>query len=278
MRAMVAILVFLPILATGQNVKPFSSPDSKLFHYLAAYSRTSGCQASPSYESVEKSIARFQSRRASFKNEKAFLGHVFARTHQRYLKQYEEYATFNELFKGGVYNCLTGTALYALLLEELGFRYTIIETNYHIFLLAETGDGKILFEATDPLNGFVADDREIVKRIESYKRNTVVQARSDKTYYQFDVQLYNAIDLDELQGLLHYNLAVEALNNSDLESSISHLGRAMERYRSQRIEEFSRILLLSVSESKLESSIKGNCIRTIQAMRRNKMLAVATVR
>lgn len=271
-----AILFFLPMLATGQKVKPFSSPDSQLFHYLGAYSRTSGHPESASYEAIEKSIARFQSRRASFKSEKAFLGHVFARTHQKFLKHYKEYATFNELFREGIYNCLTGTALYALLLEELGFQYTIMETNYHIFLLAETADGKILFEATDPLSGFVADDREIVKRIESYKQNTVVQARSDKTYYEFDVQLYNTIDLDELQGLLHYNLAVEALNNHELESSITHLGKAMERYRSQRIEEFARILLLSVAESKLETSVKENCIRAIQAMRKSRMLVVAS--
>jgi hypothetical protein len=275
MRAIVAIF-FLPILAIGQDVKPLSNPENKLFHYLATYSRTSDHSSPVSYEAVGKSIARFQARRTSFKNEKAFLDHVFTKTHQKFLKQYKEYATFHELFKTGMYNCLTGTALYALLLEELGFNYTIIETNYHIFLLAETEEGRILFEATDPLKGFVADDREIAKRIDGYKQNTVVQARNDKTYYQFDVQLYNTIDLDELSGLLHYNLAVEAVNNRDLESSITHLGKAMEIYRSQRIEEFSKILLLSVIESKLEPSVKERCIHRIRIMQKNRMLAVAS--
>jgi hypothetical protein len=95
----------------------------------------------------------------------------------------------------------------------------------------------------------------------------VVQARNDKTYYQFDVKLYNAIDLDELQGLLHYNLAVEALNNGALETSITHLGKAIEKYRSPRIEELSKILLLSVRESKLDAAEKENCIRRIVGSR-----------
>jgi hypothetical protein len=275
MRALVAIFFFLPILAIGQNVKPSSNPDTKIRHYFAAYGHTTDDAASVSYNVIEKSIARFTARKASFKDEKAFLGHVFSKTHQKFLKQYREYATFNELFDDGGYNCLTGTALYALLLDELGFRYTIIETNYHIFLLAETAEGKILFEATDPLSGFVADDREIIKRIEGYKENTVVQARNDKTYYEFDVKLYNAIDLDELQGLLYYNLAVEALNDGALESSIAYLNKAIEKYRSRRIEELSKILLLSVRESKLEDTVKENCIRRIQMMRRGRMLATA---
>jgi hypothetical protein len=276
MKAVAVIFLLLPMLVAGQGVMPLSTSGTKLSHYLAAYSRTSENSAAISYDAVEKSIARFQGRRASFKNEKAFLEHVFVKTHQRFLKTYKEYATFNELFKGGTYNCLTGTALYALLLEELGFSYTIIETNYHIFLLAAAKEGRILFEATDPLNGFVADEHEIVKRIEGYKQNTVVQARNDKTYYQFDVQLYNTLDLDDISGLLHYNLAVEALNSHSLEASITHLGKAMEIYRSQRIEEFSKILLLSVIESNLEMPVKERCVRRIRMMQKNNMLAVVS--
>lgn len=272
MKAIGAIIFFV-ILAMAGNVMAFDDPASKIRYYFAAYGRTSDNNHSVSYDAVEKSIARFKAKSASFKDEKAFLGHVFSRTHNKFLKQYKEYATFNELFSNGTYNCLTGTALYALVLEELGFRYTIIETNYHIFLLAETSEGKILFEATDPLKGFVADDREIVKRIEGYKQNTVVQARNDKTYYQFDVKLYNAIDLDELRGLLHYNLAVEALNNGALESSITHLGKAIEKYRSPRIEELSKILLLSVRESKLDAAEKESCIRRILIVGSRQMTA-----
>lgn len=258
----------------GQRVMAFDDPGLKIRYYFTAYAHAADNSPAVSYDAIEKSIARFKAKSASFKDEKAFLGHVFSRTHNKFLKQYKEYATFNELFSNGTYNCLTGTALYALVLEELGFRYTIIETNYHIFLLAETSEGRILFEATDPLKGFVSDDREIAKRIEGYKQNTVVQARSDKTYYQFGVKLYNAIDLDELQGLLHYNLAVEALNNGALESSITHLDKAIEKYRSPRIEELSRILLLSVRESKLDAAEKESFIRKIQMMRRGGAVAM----
>ncbi len=60
---------------------------------------------------------------------------VFFQVHKEYLKEYVPYQSFQDLFETGTYGCLTGTALYAFLLEELGFEYEIIETNYHMFLL-----------------------------------------------------------------------------------------------------------------------------------------------
>jgi hypothetical protein len=276
MRLIVAIF-FLPILAIAQEPIPVAVPvHSTISPYLNAYSQAEG-GAIQNTQDVESFIHKIASKRGSFKTERDYLKYIFTKTHHRYLRHYEEYASFNNLLISKSYNCLTGTALYALILKELNVPYEIFETNYHIFLLARTDAGNVLFEATDPLKGFISNDREIDARIKIYKQNSVLQAsNTDKTLYRFKIDIYNRITLDGIIGLLHYNLAVQAYNRQDLRTSIVHLDKAILLYQSSRIEEFSKIILLSVIESKLERSEKETCLRKIQSIRQHKMPAIAS--
>lgn len=278
MRTVVAIF-FLPILAIAQGSMPLASSNAKTFSYLTSFYSAEGINSSIPAEEIGSFIDKLAFKKATFKSEKSFLGHIFTKTHQRFLKHYQESATFHKMLEKGTYNCLTGTALYALILEDLGFQYEIIETNYHIFLLAETADGRILFESTDPLQGFVSGDAEIQKRIAVYRQNIPVMASNrDKTYYRFNVDLFNSIHLDEILGLLYYNLAIEAYNKKDIQSSINNLEKAVQLYQSPRTEEFSKIILLTIMESKIENSLKENLLRKIQVMRNVKMPVVASAK
>ena len=268
------LIFFLPILALAQSGSPVIESPQPLSFRLALY--TTGADVSSSARELQRFIDKLDSKRRDYRNDKLFLGHVFGKTHQRYLKSYKEYAPFGELLKSGTYNCLTGTALYALILERLGFEYEVIETNHHIFLLAETPDEQILFEATDPLKGFVSDVFEIEQRLKNYRKNTASQGSSAKTYYQFNTVLYNSIDVNEIAGLLHYNASVAAYNKNDLRSSVDLLDKAILLYRSPRTEEFSRIVLLTVMESRLDKEIKEELLRKIHSIRNNKMHVVAS--
>jgi hypothetical protein len=275
MRWIVAIF-FVPILGLAQDqFAPASG--NKVSAYFTAFSQAEGIN-SVSTENIQGFIKKLESRRSSFRNDRNFLHYVFTKTHQKFLKNYREYATFTQLTSSGTYNCLTGTALYALILEQLSFKYQIIETNYHIFLLTDSQGGKILFEATDPLKGFASSQSEIEKRIESYKKNTFTQTAGDKIYYRFNTSLYNTITMDGILGLMHYNLAIEAYNTQDLPACVSHLDKAIKLYQSPRIEEFSKIIHLTILESKLELSVKESCLKKIQSIRRQKMPVVASTK
>jgi hypothetical protein len=103
----------------------------------------------------------------------------------------------------------------------------------------------------------------------------VVMAAS-KTYYQYKTELYNVVNLDGIVGLLHYNRAVQAFNSQDLSASINHLDQAIRSYQSPRTEEFSKIILYSVMESKLDPSVKAVFLKKIQSIRSVKMPVVAS--
>jgi len=239
----IGLVFFLPWLAFANrgadkgfsietNLKAFLSTD----HY-SAYS----------IKSFESFLRKLDKKNASAKSERAFVRYVFEKTHQRFLKNYEAYASLNETFDNGSYNCLTGTILFSLILHHYNIDHQVIETNYHIFIMAETAEGKILLEATDPLNGFVSSAKGIEERISLYKQN------------------------HELRGLTYYNNAVNSFNHKNLEVAVQNLVKANESYFSYRIEEFSQILLLSLQQSDLDLKTKENCMNTILSLRQKSL-------
>jgi hypothetical protein len=269
------LFFLLPILTGVYSENAFAQANSKLDQYIQIFASTGG-QPVASMPALTGFVNKLEQKRNTTKNDRLFLQNLFVKTHQQFLKKYEQYASFDKLVNDKEYNCLTGIALYALLLDHFGYQYQIIETNYHIFLIASTDEGKILFEATDPVNGFITGTQEIEARINTYRKNIIRDTRSDKTYYHFTFELYNQVTLDQLAGLMFYNRAIQSYNAHELQHSVKYLSQAIAIYPSPRIEEFSKLVLLSVLESPLDYSVKEKCVREIQSVRKKLMPAIAS--
>ena len=272
MRLVGCILVMMPFLVCGQDRVIAESP-KKLDQYIHDFSMVDGINSNP--QNISKFLERLD-QKGEAKNTLKFCRTLFHKTRQEFLRDYTQYASFGETLAKGKYNCLTGTALYAMLLEHFNLEYKIIETNYHIFLLAYTQEGKVLFEATDPVRGFVTNPAEIERRMQQYKQNIIQPAeRGDKKYYEYNVSLYQQVRLDQMGGLLHYNLSIEAYNHQNFQEAINHLDKAVALYSSPRITEFSAILLLAVIESMINDSVKEGYLKRIQAIRKKQLPLIA---
>src|SRR5688572_1622333 len=187
MRLICCILVMMPLLVYGQE-RTVAKSGKTLDQYIRDFSEVDGSNNRP--QDISKFIDRLN-QKGEEKNTLKFCRTLFHKTRQEFFREYTQYASFRETLSKGKYNCLTGTALYALLLDRFNFEYTIIETNYHIFLLAYTHEGKVLFEATDPLHGFVTNPDEIEKRIQLYKQNIAQPAAGgNKKYYEYNFSLF----------------------------------------------------------------------------------------
>ena len=128
---------------------------------------------------------------------------TFNKTRQEFFRRYTQYATFSETLNKGRYNCLTGTALYALLLDHFGIGYNIMK-QLSYFLLAETDDGQALFEATDPIDGFVTDSKQLHIGFNSISGIRLRNCLSTAKDIMLHDELYQPVGLPELLGLLHY--------------------------------------------------------------------------
>lgn len=260
-------IIFWPVLSWGQQ--PVEGRDWRLPHFerlLKQYQATTD-DVTVSSSGLAKFVTTVQECKNTFKSDLSFLNYLFYKTHNRFLKHYEEYSSFSELLSKGNYNCLTGTALYALLLDRLGYDFTIVETNYHIFLVVNSGAEKVLFEATDPQHGFVSNPYAVDERIHHYQQNLQAKdGENGKVYYQYRSAVYSHVTMEQLTGLLYYNLAVKAYNQQELIASVNLLKRAMDSYTSPRIEEFSSIILLTLEESNIQVSEKQAYIRQIKSL------------
>jgi hypothetical protein len=250
--------------AVAQN----ESPQSSLFYY------TLYAQA-PASSDFHRFMEKLEGKKSKL-NDSEFLRHVFSKTHKKFLKEYEGDADFRHLSENGAYNCLTGTALYAIILKHFGYDFKIIETNYHIFLVVNIKSGKILFEATDPVHGFLTDATAIQRRVARYRENRPVATDASGNFYHYSFSLFNEVNLDQMAGLLHYNEAVEAFNAQQVAYAIHHLDKAIKVYHSPRIEEFTKLVLLAITQSKMDVSVKEIYVKKIQSIRKQKVPGISS--
>ena len=201
------------------------------------------------------------------RSEIVFLRKVFHQTQRTFLNQYDPYSEFNELFTAGKYDCLTATALFSLVLDKLNFKYNIIETNYHIFVMVNTSKGEVLLETTDRFNGFVRNAKEIQERIGTYRQGVTAGTTANRQIYRYHFDLYHTVSPNQLPGLLYYNLAVKAYNEGSLEKCAELLVKAKAVYDSPRIGEFSLIFLRSVAASKMDDQTKQRILVQFKNLR-----------
>lgn len=275
-RVFTILLFLLPLSGFAQRYEPSASDVSptRTEHYLSLFLKTDLAFTAPS-DDILAFIDKLEKKKHTFSSERDFLRHLFVKTHQKILKRYTENCTFAAMVNNGSYNCLTGTTLFALLLDHFKIDYRVVETNYHIFLVAKTNGGNVLFEATDPVNGFVDSPSEIDHRITVYRENKLQNRDNVKTYYHYQFDIYKTVDLDELLGLTYYNLSIDAYNGQEFQASINYLDSAIKLYQSPRVEEFSKIILLTVSAKDIKKSEKETCLQKIQSLR-NKMPGLAS--
>lgn len=183
-------------------------------------------------------IRSLEKKREAFGNDQYFLEYMFYKIHSKYLKSYQPYSSFSEIIEERKYNCLTATALYALIIDHFDFEFEIIENAYHIYMKVKVDDVNYMIESTDPREGLIRGDDAIAERLISY--NDVPRTKNS---YQFQSQIDNSIDLYQLVGLHYYNTSVDFYNKGDLAKAYIALNKALIFYHSERLIEFMGLIL-----------------------------------
>ncbi len=152
-----------------------------------------------------------QAKRTKFKSEIYFLWYVFNKVHADFLDFYGKNPPFYHIFsKKHHYNCVSGTALYDLVFQNLGYQTLIKETQDHVYLIVNTGKIQILIESTDSIHGFITGKRLIEKQEKEYIGKSVTRE----------------ITLVNLCGLQYFNQAVDSYYRKDYSQSQLVLDKA----------------------------------------------------
>lgn len=251
-------LLILHATTSQASGEKYLSNDTKLGLFIRSEFDELDAEEVKSYEERYAAlINKLKEKRASSKSDELFLKHVFYTVHRKMLGEYEQYVTFSEIFKKEKkYDCVTGTALYALILDELGIDFQVHETDYHVYLVAYSGEKEYLFESTDALAGFAWDPKEIAERRafvnqESVRINTelaMTGLASNEDAEQGATYIDNVVNLRQLAGLHYYNQALKRFNTNDHKEAYKMIIIAQGIYPSQRIKNASAFMFSAAFE------------------------------
>ena len=163
-------------------------------------------------------------KRKRYNNDRRFLKFVFYNVHRKFLKRFQMHRDFSAIFSDQkTYNCVSGATLYALILQQLDFKYSIYETPFHVYLMVHTPrHPQILLDPTDPHQGFLYNPYAIQKRVRYHSETD-------------GVKLNAKISLQQLIGLQYYNQGVFQFNQQKFDRALVKLSRAQDLYPSKRI-------------------------------------------
>lgn len=212
------------------------STSVRAFDFLIAF------QYNASSGGIEKRIAEFISEleKKGFQKypRKKQLKEIYTKVHAHFFRKYSEEAYFHDIFTSGNYNCVTASALYALVLDHFKIDYVIKEKPNHVFIIADPKSTSFMIETTTPVKGFYQFDERFKKNyVDFLQKNKIIsetEFKSNSTDVLFEKYYESAKTITSLQlaALQYYNKGVFSYNSKDYSTSAKNFEKAIIIYPS----------------------------------------------
>lgn len=175
---------------------------------------------------------------------------IFNQVHDQLLTKYQLQNQFVEVFETGTYNCVSSTAIYALILERLKIPYSIAEEPDHVYLVGHFGEDHILMEGTDPQTGYLMlTDKFVDAQISNLLARKLITESDLITAEPEDLlgELFptEAINLQQLLGIQYHNQMVYDFERDNFASAFNN---ALKAYYFYPHEAFKSSMLISIGE------------------------------
>jgi hypothetical protein len=160
--------------------------------------------------------------------------------HKQFLKVYKLKNSFMDVFETGEYNCVSASALYAIIFSKLSIPFQIKETPEHVYLIAYPNSSKILIETTAPSNGYYQFTGNFVNKfVANLYASKIISKEEYETIPAND--LFNKhyftsenISLTHLAASQYSNYAIYFLEDVDFKNATEEIKKAYFIYPDQR--------------------------------------------
>ncbi|CAN5268301.1 hypothetical protein BH09BAC3_BH09BAC3_23490 [soil metagenome] len=167
---------------------------------------------------------------------------VYDQIHESLLKKYEMENRFHDIFANGNYNCVSATALYALIFEDLNIPYEIKQEPTHVYLLAYPNANNIVLETTTPLFGYLNFDPTFKENfVSNLKKQKIIgnaESEQKNTDELFNIYYFTneKIDIKKLVGIQYMNDALFKNDHGQIKEAYEQTQKAYFFYPSPRCE------------------------------------------
>lgn len=218
---------------------------------LASKERTAIAKAK-----LDACIEEFKSSKSMLASEAKQIKALRSMIQERFLLKYKMMAAFPNLFEGGGYNCVTATALFAMVMEQLEIPYSIQELPSSVNLIAYPDTKAIAIEMTNTDNLPNMPERKVASGLGVLVELHLIT--TEDILREGPVPLYDryyrntkAITLSQLAGFQYYNNAVVAFEALLYEKSYDEICKSGMLYQENKVEYVRTELLFNLlSESK----------------------------
>lgn len=233
-----------------------------LMQLLAASPSVGEAQLQSAQQSLTALYARIDATKPATKPLAKQVRTIFELAHQQFLTKYEDKATFDRTMEGGQYNCVSASALYALIFEHYHIPYAIKQKPTHVYVIADPQASNIMVEGTDPQGGYFLPDARFKKTYVDYlvehklvSQAEVAKAGTEEIFKQ-QFQADKTITLPQLISLQYYNQGVTALIDEDAERAYRALQKAEKLFPANEtqylVTQSLQQRLVGISYSKIE--------------------------
>lgn len=152
--------------------------------------------------------------------------------HQQFFSVYKLSNSLSDVFQLGFYNCVSGSAVFSIVLTKLGIPYQLMEVPSHVFLIAYPKTEKIMVESTMPEKGSYQFSQSIIDQYITalYKSKQISKEEFESTSTIILFEKYylasGAISLTELVGIQYNNFALYALDEQLIKESLGYIKKA----------------------------------------------------
>lgn len=214
-------------------------------------------------EMKEKAIQKITDFDKDFKitptNESKTLRRLFFAVQETFLKEYVLYSSFFQTIDSGKFDCLTGSVLYAVFLEEIkqkgnfGYTYQIVQMPTHVFIKIELSDkNEMIFESTNFDKGFIATQKVIEFYLQEQAKKAQEETQNKNIVLLGVQEVNNLVTLETASALLYFNQGVLFFNQRKFGKSLK---MAQNAFFYQKNEAFYDLMTLSLQELLKNNSI-----------------------
>ncbi len=177
---------------------------------------------------------------------------IFSETKKKYLHTYYLYSFFPDLLTLKTYNCVTGSALYAVIFDELDIPYNVVEVPQHVYLIAYPNTAQIGVESTDAKDGVYnwteynkLDAVNFLLQIGEISQNEIQLKGMDAIVEEFFYS-NSEHDFDGLVGMHFFNRALFFNEQKDFDKALYYLDKAGDHYESEKVAYMEGAILSSL--------------------------------
>lgn len=200
----------------------------------------------------ERNIASLRAELDTKKKNDKKIKFLYEKIHSQFLTKYEGINLFSQVFKDGVYNCVSATGLYSLVFDHFAIPYSIQERPTHVYLVAYPENERIQIETTTPVGGYHIFDhafkQNYVKKLTEYKLISSVEYQSKSVDELFDRYFFNNenIDITKLIGIQYINSGLFYLDKNENEKAYHQFEKSFIFYPTEKARYLMFNILLEI--------------------------------